>query len=66
MRKKERVRYSGVICQRSMEVPEMPLSYKLTGARNIVTPTALIQPARKRSRKFIARRLFSSRKNGRL
>lgn len=41
-----------VICESSMEVPEMPLSYSLTGARKTVTPNALTQPAMVSMRKL--------------
>ena len=45
MRNSDRLSQSGVSCPSSIEVPDMPLSYSLTGAKNIVTPTALIMPA---------------------
>ena len=45
IRNKDSENCSGVICHKSIEVPEKPLSYKLAGARNIVTPTAFITPA---------------------
>ena len=34
-----------VICDKSIAVPENPLSYRCNGARNNVTPIALIVPA---------------------
>ena len=46
------VMYSGVTCDSSIDVPEMPLSYSFTGARNIVIPIALIMPAAVNIRKF--------------
>ena len=50
-RNSDRVYRSGVICQSSMEVPEMPLSYRCTGAKNMVTPMALMIPAANSSAK---------------
>lgn len=44
-RKKDRDKYEGVICSSSMEVPEIPLSYSLTGVRKIVMPKAFMIPA---------------------
>ena len=38
-----------------MEVPEIPLSYNSTGAKKIVTPNALIQPA------IVSKRIFFQR-----
>lgn len=38
--------------ERNMDVPEMPLSYRWTGARNMVTPVAFTMPAMVRQRKF--------------
>jgi len=46
IRKADRDQLSEVSCHTSIEVPEKPLSYKFTGARNIVTPTELIIPAK--------------------
>ena len=37
--------YSGVIWDNSIDVPDIPLSYNLTGVKKIVTPKALIIPA---------------------
>lgn len=59
-RNSDRVYCGGVACHRSMAVPDMPLSYRFTGAKNMVTPTALMQPAQMRSRKFCQRSIFSS------
>lgn len=42
----------GVNCPSNIEVPEMPVSYNFTGARKIVTPIALMIPAKVRTRKF--------------
>ena len=44
--------YSGVICERSIDVPDIPLSYNLTGAKKTVTPKAFIQPAINKIIKF--------------
>ena len=55
-RNRDRVYSSGVTCHSSIAVPEMPLSYKWTGARNMVTPTALITPAVNSSKKDSGRR----------
>ena len=44
IRKKERDINSGVIRASNMEVPEIPPSYRLTGARKTVAPKALIRP----------------------
>ena len=52
IRKKDKEKLSGVHCHSSMEVPEIPASYRLTGARNKVIPSALITPARRINRKF--------------
>ena len=51
-RKTDRVIQGGVVCASSMEVPEMPLSYRPTGDRNMVTPKALMQPDSSSVRKF--------------
>jgi hypothetical protein len=48
----DNVKYAGVICESRIAVPDMPLSYNLTGAKNIVTPKALMQPARSKCKKF--------------
>ena len=44
---------SGVTWSRSIDKPEIPLSYSLTGYKNKVTPNALMIPAIKRKRKLI-------------
>ena len=36
---------SGVICDNSIDVPEIPLSYSFTGERKTVTPKAFTNPA---------------------
>ena len=59
-RNTDRVYWGGVACQSSMAVPDIPLSYRFTGAKNMVTPTALMQPAQMSSRKFCQRSIFSS------
>lgn len=45
-----------------MDVPEMPLSKSLTGARNMTTPKALIMPAAVRNRKFMTFRVCRAAK----
>ena len=54
IRKIDNVRYSGVICERKIEVPEIPLSYNPTGAIKTVTPKALITPAINSNKKFLS------------
>ena len=44
----------------SIDVPEIPLSYRFTGARNIVIPMAFIIPAAVRPRNFFRPIFFSS------
>ena len=44
--------HSGVNCDSKIEVPEIQLSYKSTGAINIVTPKAFTIPATVRKKKF--------------
>ena len=39
------MRYSGVIYPKSIDVPDIPLSYRFTGIRNTVMPNALMNPA---------------------
>ena len=43
----------GVNCPSNIEVPEIPVSYNFTGARKIVTPIALMIPAKVRTRSFV-------------
>lgn len=45
IRKNDSERKGGVSCEKSIEVPEIPLSYSFTGARNTVTPKAFMMPA---------------------
>ena len=45
IRKNDNVIHGTFICDKSIDVPEIPLSYKLTGIKNTVTPNALIMPA---------------------
>ena len=45
IRKIDRLRKSGVNLSNSIDVPEIPLSYNLTGIRKNVMPKALIMPA---------------------
>ena len=52
IRKNESENVSGVSWESRMDVPEMPLSYSCTGAIKIVTPMALMTPARNSIRKF--------------
>ena len=49
----ERVNSGGVICDKRIDVPEIPLSYKLTGAKNIVTPIAFIIPEIVKQKSFL-------------
>ena len=43
-----------------MDVPEIPLSYSPTGAKKMLTPKALMQPATNRKIKFCHRRDLES------
>lgn len=54
------VQGSGVICESRIDVPDIPLSYRFTGAKKVVTPNALTHPAISRNRKFCPFRCFSS------
>ena len=45
IRKMESVKYSGVSWSKSMDVPEIPLSYNFTGIKKTVMPKALTIPA---------------------
>ena len=57
-RKKDRDRYGGVICSSNMEVPEIPLSYNLTGVRKIVIPKAFMIPATVSISRFTTRKFL--------
>ena len=52
IRKIERDKYSGVSWSKSIDVPEIPLSYNFTGIRKTVIPNAFIIPASVSIRKF--------------
>ena len=60
-RKKVRLRKCGVTWNSNMLVPEKPLSIRLTGIRNMVTPIALTEPLIKSPRKLSGRRVRSDR-----
>ena len=49
---RESEKVEGVNCPSSIEVPEIPVSYNFTGARKMVTPIALMIPAKVRTKKF--------------
>ena len=51
-KKRDSDSHSGVSCDNKIDVPEIPLSYRSTGAINIVTPKAFTIPAIVRKRKF--------------
>ena len=48
-----------MICESRIEVPDIPESYKFTGAKKKVTPNALTAPAIMRSKKFLILNLFT-------
>ena len=58
-RNMDNVKYSGVICESSIDVPEIPLSYNFTGAKNSVTPMAFMHPATSKKMKFFTCRVCS-------
>ena len=52
IRKNDKFKAPPVSWDNNIDVPEIPLSYSLTGVRKIVTPKAFIQPATSKIRKF--------------
>lgn len=59
-RKNDKDKYGGVICESKIDVPDIPLSYNFTGAKNTVTPKAFMQPARNKIIKFCHRNVFKN------
>ena len=57
-RKIESVKNSGVSWSKSIDVPEMPLSYNFTGVKKTVMPNALTIPATVSIKKLVIFNLF--------
>src|SRR5699024_6802197 len=64
-RKKESEKVGAVSWDSRIEVPEMPLSYRFTGARKTVTPKALMHPAMVRKTMFVSRSCEQKRRSAR-
>ena len=57
-RKTESVKCSGVSWSKSIDVPEMPLSYNFTGIKKTVIPNAFTMPAIVSIKKLVIFNLF--------